>query len=137
MLAHGEGSSKFDLICSGTLGSTRIPYVYSKFQSRLSVDLEKNRFCDKFSCDELTTASGFLIYRCDMMDRSRFCAAGVIGSTAGPFIQRDEFIIDLSNGKFWRTMSGEFGDRSSVPYTASYDGVCVNAPFTDVKPDHP
>ncbi len=132
--AASAAPQKFDLICHGKLEDRLLKKVI-EFKAAFSVDVRKKQICDEQSCETLTkTDARSLVSDCDAHDGGRFCDAERIDSTAGPFVQGDQIVVDLVTGKFSRKMWGELGDRAPRPFHDEYAGVCRIAPFKPHKP---
>ena len=132
--AEGHGPTRFDLVCNGTMeGMAWKGPTSATFTTHFQVDLDKKSFCNEDYCGPFSEVDGSkLAYHCQAVDGGRFCGRLPV-STAGPFISREDFVIDLSDGSFHRTSSGRVGDIRSRPYGASYSGRCTPAPFTGLS----
>ena len=129
--AYGNGPAQFDLICHGTMERmARSGPTSTTFTTHFHIDLNKKSFCNEDYCGPFSPMDGpRLAYHCEAVDGGRFCGRWA-GSTAGPFIRQEDFVIDLSDSSFHRTSSGSVGDIIGRPYKASYSGDCARAPFT-------
>jgi hypothetical protein len=133
VFASDAGPQQFDLICQGMVMD---PPVWrgssdsTPFTTRFQVDLQKNMFCVDDYCSVFTRADkSRLEYHCQIVAGGKFCGSVNVG-TAGPYIEKQDFVIDRSTGSFQRTSSGWIGDRASRPFNAAYSGDCAIGPFT-------
>ncbi len=136
-MAEASVQRSFDLVCLGSMQDGAAA-AGAPFTLRIRVDVKHMRFCDDDYCGVLDKINAKVVEsHCDAKNGGRFCNAAAITSTAGPFVDDDDFTVDLSTGKIQRTTSGMAGDRVARPFHKSFTGRCRVRPFTHLQPPRP
>ncbi len=138
-LAGSDVQQQFDLVCRGTVREANWSTPWDKAlpapsDMRIRVDLKKSAFCIEKYCDIFTHSDAKLEYHCKAEGGQKFCAdAGSIISTAGPFIQGQDLLLERPTGTVHRVSWGFVGDHGVKPYRSEFAGSCVLAPFTGLS----
>jgi hypothetical protein len=139
-VARGQDAARFDLVCQGATAGA-IHGAPSPTTLRLRVDLDQKRFCLEAFCDVLQVNGATLEFHCQ--DKGgQACKLRSLSndgrllsySTAGPFVRKEDIIIDRPTGVILRDVSGMHGDIVSQPFSTAFSGLCATAPFTGLEP---
>ncbi len=134
--SHASGADQFDLACHGGLVEF-LPETTQSFATVMRVDLATRRFCldDCRFVFHLTGADAArLVYHYDVAVADADHAAGryradANQSSAGPYPQKDDIVIDRATGAFHRTFIFDAGDPAARRRQQEYAGACTIAPF--------
>jgi hypothetical protein len=96
------------------------------FQTPFVIKANRREFCAGHSCWLLLAFADRLEYRCPPAGADGDCAAAFsVVSSAGPFLDNERLVIDLSTGRFEGLATGTVGDISRTSYASQLAGVCV------------
>jgi hypothetical protein len=142
---NAAAGTTLDLACTGTTTVTSRwqSNVSRAFKVHLHVNMDAGKLCIDDECHAVSSSSDKTIeYHCASKDGDQYCRilgmpssdGSVIFSTAGPFILKDDIVIDRSSWELRRTSVGFEGDRVGYPYSALDMARCTDTSADKIHP---